>query len=491
LPKKAESQKVLDGRAEVCSYTRAPEKFFLRVFIPEKRGYESLRIEGVSTLEEACSKALDSYLLLSKQEKPRKVIEETRGTSGSEMTSIRRVLITDAVQTFLTEQDERVEAGMLKPSTVRQVRNQLRLHFLPYCKETGLLYTKDIKVGCLDKYPVLVKCSSRNTIRTHIATIGQFLNSLSRKRLMNPYEASLIGEILPTVKVRQEDKTANPPFRAEDWEIFKRAMKKWREEAEKEERKDSRKIFHRRRMTCFVMLLHQTGMRPDEALNLRWKDLEVVDIGRFSETKFREEIEKRDEELYQIEQEGIVDVVWDGEDDEEMGRTERLISHLRVLHSKTGQVREVTSNSAQTLGRLRKWTRERVDYLNKKNSRSLEITEDTRMFDNPLSGEWKTQMYNNWTKSWHDLLARCEGLKGPILSEKPYTIYSLRSSRAQWMLEQGVDLAVATKQLGHSPQMLLSTYSRLPVRERAVKEAAHIEYGRKKDKSTTVDVDDI
>jgi integrase len=395
------------------------------------------------------------------------------------------------MDTYLREQQERVDAGLIKAHTLRKMREVLLGHFIPYCKQNELIATRDIKVGSLDRYPNVVKINSRNTLRDHLQKIGAFLRHLVRRRLIDPYAASIIKEVLPTVNIRQEDLTANPPFRAEDWEIFKRAMKSWREEAEKEERKDSRKIFHRRRMTCLVMLLHQTGMRPDEALNLRWKDIEVVDIGRFSETKFREEIEKRDEELYQIEQEGIVDVVWDGKDDEEMGRTKRLISHLRVLHSKTGQVREVTSNSATTIGNLRKWTRERIDYLNKKNFRSLEITEDTKIFDNPMTGEWKTQQYNNWTKSWHDLLARCEGLKGPILSEKPYTIYSLRSSRAQWMLEQGVDLAVATKQLGHSPQMLLSTYARLPVRERAVKEAAHIEYGRKKEKSTIVDVDEI
>ena len=53
---------MLDGRAEVVSYVRDTSVFYLRVRVPQKQGYRSRRIDGVSTLPEAIAKALDTYM---------------------------------------------------------------------------------------------------------------------------------------------------------------------------------------------------------------------------------------------------------------------------------------------------------------------------------------------------------------------------------------------------------------------------------------------
>jgi integrase len=70
-------------------------------------------------------------------------------------------------------------------------------------------------------------------------------------------------------------------------------------------------------------------------------------------------------------------------------------------------------------------------------------------------------------------------LRGARLSQRPYTIYSFRATRAQELLELGVDVALAARQLGHSPNMMMKVYAKLPLRERATKEAARIEFGKR------------
>ena len=95
-------------------------------------------------------------------------------------------------------------------------------------------------------------------------------------------------------------------------------------------------------------------------------------------------------------------------------------------------------------------------------------------------------------KDWRKVLDRLEGqLKGPTMSEHKYSIYSLRSSRAQELMDKGVDVYLAATQLGHSVAILEKVYARLPQRRRATKEAASIEFGKRKISSQIVSLDNL
>lgn len=126
----------------------------------------------------------------------------------------------------------------------------------------------------------------------------------------------------------------------------------------------------------------------------------------------------------------------------------------------------MTYNSNEALSKWKKFQEERVAYFNKKHpQRRIELTQDIKVFNSPLSGEWKSQGYNNYTFHWLELMRRCKDkLRGPLLSEKPYTIYSLRATRAMELLNLGVDVAVAAMSPGHSAQIMLKVYAQLPVR---------------------------
>ena len=83
--------------------------------------------------------------------------------------------------------------------------------------------------------------------------------------------------------------------------------------------------------------MKNSGCRPDELLNLRWKDIQIEDVGRISQSKLEEEIQ-----MYEMD--GI-DVILDDEEDvnpdpnafatsaNQMGREERLIAHIYIKAS--------------------------------------------------------------------------------------------------------------------------------------------------------------
>ena len=218
MPTKAESRKVLDGSGEVLSYKRKPSQFFLRVYNTEKQGYDSVKIEGAEDIETACRAALDVFLDLQSKPKER-VLDLTAQGGVAERThkprgKTKRVRLVDAVKLFLEEQDKRVEAGEIKAGTQNNLRKTLNLHFLPFCEKKGLVYTRDIKVGSLDSFTIHIG-GSKNSLRSHLTNIKTFLKSLARKRQIDPYEAALLSDITPKVKIKQEDLNANPPFRDE------------------------------------------------------------------------------------------------------------------------------------------------------------------------------------------------------------------------------------------------------------------------------------
>ena len=488
MPAKAESRKVLDGRAEVLSYKNKPDVFYLRAYVPEREGYRSLKIEGVSDLDTACKASLDVYLDLSKADKPRVVRDKT--SSSTRSSGVKKVLLTDAVAIHLKEQQDRVHSGIIKQGYWDTIQPHLNLHFLPYCQSQGLVYTRDIKMGCLDAYPTFkLNSNKRSTVKTQLTTIKAFFKALARKRLLDPYEAALIEEIVPKIKLRDIDLSANPPFRDEtEWLEFVKVLHQWVKEGEKTN--NPKILYYRRRFWSLVMCLKQSGARPGEMLSLKWSDIETEDIGRFSETK-----EQEDFEFYRQQGWSEADIKDLPEEAREaIGIVPRYITHLRIIDTKTGTPREVTCNSAEVLSRLKKFQLERVAYLNKKYPATpIELTPDTKVFDYAMGGNWISTKYDTYTKTWIELMERAKDrLKGPLLSDEPYHIYSLRSTRAQELLHLGVDVAVAAKSLGHSASTMLRVYARLPVRSQAMKAAVDgIQFGRTKTNNKIVELDDV
>ena len=491
MPSVNERRKVLDDRAEVCSYTRDPGTFYLRVWHKESRSYKSSRIDGAGDIDEAASKALDVYLAITSGTSP----STSKAKNNGDVQKARKKngVITDLIERYLAEELEKVEKGLLKPGTVKNKQETLRNHLIPYLKEQKVTKTNDIKVGVFDRYELVRAGCSRHTIRRELAAMKMFCAWLHRHRLIDPYEFN--ADLFKPVKLKDEDWDSNPPIRDEkEWKIILKHLHAFVKEGERHPKK---KVgMARKRFWTLLLLLKNGGFRPSEALALRWSDLEFENVGRISQSK-------REAELQLYEEEGMLNELNQKQLDS-LGRVDRYVVHVRVLASKTGALREVTCNAASPLAR---WKKELRMYMDKHEehftyngvvlARSEKdglpiIPMDTPVFSIPEKNEWKMSDYSIYNYYWRELMKRAKDeLRGPILSPHRYTIYSLRSTRAVELFELGVDPFLSGKQLGHLPDMMAKIYARLPSRKRATKEAAHIQFGKRDDGGEIVDVDDI
>ena len=494
MPSIAARAFVLEGRAEVVAYTRDSSKYFLRVRVPNKAGYKSRRIDGVETLEAAVDAALDTYVLLGSAEQPSK---PRRGTKeGTKIVSNKRGVFAWLDQ-FLDSEHEKCQAGIIKGATLKNKEEIVRKHLKPYLQFEGITRPNQIKVGVFEKYEYWRVERNRKegddppsklTLRKEAALIGNFVGYLVKNRCIDAYEAAQKKDIAPKIRLSDNDFDSNPPIRdADEWRVILTEIRKWVKEGASHQR--PRTLIYRRMFWTLVLLLKQTGMRPAEARNLRWKDVETEDIGRFSKTQWEKDMA--------FMQDQNIDPYSEFEEDEveamELGRVSRYVTHLKITQSKTKSMREVTSNSAETLARWKKWQKE---YLNDIQSRVVgfdyEVSEDDLVFGIPEHNGVRITTYNTLNINWRKIMERCgDKLKGPMMSEHKYTLYSLRSTRAQELMDMGVDVYLAATQLGHTVAILEKVYARLPQRRRATTEAAHIEFGKRKDNNQIVEIEEV
>ena len=494
MPSIAARASVLEGRAEVVAYTRDSSKYFLRVRVPDKAGYKSRRIDGVDTLEAAVEAALDTYMLLGSAEQPSK---PRRGTKeGTKIVSNKRGVFAWLDQ-FLNSEYEKSEAGIIKEVTLKNKIEIVRKHLKPYLQSEGITRSNQIKVGTFDKYEYWrvernrqegCDAPSKLTLRKEAALIGNFVGYLVKNRCIDAYEAAQKKDIAPKIRLSDSDFDSNPPIRdADEWRVILTEIRRWVKEGASHQH--ARTLIYRRMFWTLILLLKQTGMRPAEARNLRWKDIETEDIGRFSKTQWEKDME--------FMQDQDIDPYREFDKDEleamELGRVSRYVTHLKITQSKTKSMREVTSNSAETLARWKSWQKE---YLMDIQSRVVgfdyEVSEDDLVFGIPEHNGVQITTYNTLNINWRKIMDRCgDKLKGPMMSDHKYTIYSLRSTRAQELMDMGVDVYLAATQLGHTVAILEKVYARLPQRRRATTEAAHIEFGKRKNTNQIVEIEEV
>ncbi len=441
MPTIAHQEKVLDGKAEVISYERDPSVFYLRVYVPEKRSYKTRRFTDCASLVEAKAECLDLFLELNQngatRSKPRRGITDENYS--------KKYSIDKAVKEYLAEQKKLVDSNLLQERTYQQKEQFFNSNFTDYCRRHGISDTKQIKVGFLDDYLVEHGEATRMTLKTHISRIKQFLNYLSKHRLMGLYEAANIKLILPKIKIRDVDNDANPPFTPQAWRIFLNALHQWQGEKTVVHQSSYQKNYRRMMWTLFVFL-KQSGLRPVEAFALNWEDITMENVQRVRST----------------------------------GETvDRFVSHVKVWNSKTGSIREVSCNAYD---RLYDWS---IYQKNRAASLGIKITKETKVFSIARNGEMYQPTYLSTYKAFNKVLDKARPyLPLPELSRKYYTLYSCRSSRAFDLMSMGVDIYIAAQQMGHSVVVLQKIYSRLPQRRRATEEAARLPIGEPRRKES-------
>ena len=112
MPKLHIKEKALQGKAEVLSYAHAPERFYLRFYVPataeRARHYRSVQLSS-GTLSGAHEEALEAYLKL--QSEPVVQGGQSREERKTKTTPFIDVELYALAQELLAKDVERVEAG--------------------------------------------------------------------------------------------------------------------------------------------------------------------------------------------------------------------------------------------------------------------------------------------------------------------------------------------------------------------------------------------
>ena len=469
-------EKVLDGRGEVVAYKHQPSIFVYREWVKERRVYRSKRLEGATNINDAKALAIQVAFQFAGKEK---------ADSKKEQIAIDKKLRTQpiekAVSEYLEYQHKRLEADIIKIGTYEQKYLTLTKTLLPYLVAEGISKTRQINEITFQNYLIYRKGMKKLTWLKEIVIIKEFLSSwLLKHRLIEP-EVVADKKLFPTIKVRHVDLMANPAINADDWTVINKETRLWVKQGASNS--NHRVHLWRTLFWHYTLVAKNTGARGEELRKLKWKDVEIRDVGRISASKRREEIEE-------LEAEGI-EVIEDVNDDntawannpDELGREERLIAYVNVTSGKTGQSREIPTSIGYAFVRWR-------DYLNeyyKKHGLAKQVSGDDLVFGN-INNDCR--MYNSKTfyASWAEIRRRVsEELIGHKFSNERYSLYSLRSTFVENKLLEGCDLFLLSRICGHDAKILLKHYERLDIRARA-EELTSLPFGTKRKQDVKVEL---
>lgn len=474
MPAIHHKEPVLDGRAELLSYTRDPSVYFLRVYDAPRRAYRTQKLEEAGSLTEAKEMALDAFIGLSQRQPDGTLGKKPKRGSAVGSTKKRKQKIVDLMHEWHQGFIKQHQAGLIRDATLRNRKSNMD-GLIPFFNQEGLIYTDQIKVGCFDNYPIYRADYSIWTWKRELTHLKEFLVHLVTAGHLDA--ALLINKkLIPAVKPKDSDYDSNPPWRDSDLAVFWKEMHAWVKEGGWI--LNGRWLHSRRRMWTFFAFLRASGCRPGEALGVRWSDIEFDNVKRFSQTMFEENMQKLSVENPEIDIQRIMELPEDNPERMSFGMVDDVVTHIRILHSKTHKAREVSCRAADRLLAWKQWQREELA----KQRGSLKLTEDTLVFALPIHNEWRRLAERTYATGWETMMERCNmKLKGAELTDRKYTPYSFRSYRAMELKRMGVDPLLAADLLGHDVSVMQKIYARLPARERATKEAAAFTPGRRKE----------
>ncbi|MEL6769424.1 MAG: site-specific integrase [Pseudomonadota bacterium] len=179
----------------------------------------------------------------------------------------------EAAQTFAAEY-EAITRGRRSPKWVQGHKDRLRLHLLPYF---GSKFLAEITSGAAQGYRVQRmtrpeevpeerwKPPARNTIHNEIVTLSMVLKRAQRHGWV---------ETVPDLSdpYRRESKVEHRPwFTPNEYRQLYRATR-----ANANNPKNTRYRWHAEQLHDFVLFMANTGLRPDEAKNLKYRDVTIV-----------------------------------------------------------------------------------------------------------------------------------------------------------------------------------------------------------------------
>ena len=291
MPKIADKRKVLGGRGSVVLYASGTSagQFFYRELIKGTKKYKTRRIDGVSSMDEAEAAATEVAFELNREPEISILFDKSDGNSQSRRKRDyvtgkvvdrrpRKQRIEDAMDAWLAKEQERVDAGLISQGYLNARRNGLKNHVLSYLDHKLIFFTNEIDLNSFTDYPIWRSGATPVVRRQEIKWIREFC---LRYLVKNKYIGSdlvLDKSFLPSILIKQTDLMKNPAINSEDWKVIIDFVRDdWRLRPLRQENKGA--WFFRNMFWHFILFMKNTGMSPEEILKMKWKQIEIVDVG--------------------------------------------------------------------------------------------------------------------------------------------------------------------------------------------------------------------
>ena len=422
----------------VFCYEKGKEGWYVRKWNKAERKYRIKRIDGATTQNEALAnfyKALATF-----EETPQRVLRKVSDSAT----------ISELADEFIKFEIGRVDAGLKDAKSAETRRNNLR-RMLEYLAVKDVEFPSQITAATWQDYPVFRKSVRKMTRKSELKDIAVFCRSYLVPHGYITNELAMSRGFIPKLTISDDELDANPAITPSDYKVINNYIRtQYCGSASTYIGEYSRMEF-----ATFVHLLKNSGCRPSELLALRRKDVQITNPKRWSESK------QKWEDNY------------------------KLKLHIRT--SKTGKRRDVLcrSNAADNLLQFLKYQR---GWLNANNF-TFTIKDESLVFGNPKEHFDKTLHYRCFDKRWMQIRNAVHNqIEGNRFSERPYTLYSLRSTFIEDCIADGLDVYLVARLCGNSVAVIQKYYDRHDVIKRA-EEVQALPYGKTKPPEVeTIDV---
>ena len=459
---------VLNGRAQVLQYEREPGIWIYRQLIPGSRKYLTRRI-GIVPLADALVQATDLYLKLQDQV----------DSDGQLMLGAHTVKA--AVQRWLSIAEERFNTGQIKQSAFKSKEGVLLGPLLHYLNHKKVSTISQLKIdtfldyrswGLTEGYKLIKtrggpKVPKESTVKRDLVQIKDWFNNF-----LIPRGYTTVVPTFETIVIRKDELDANPPIPLKpDWVHIYKELERWAEAGKSFN--NQRVGYWRQLFRHFCLISYNAGTRPQELYG----------------TKESRRIEQWDG-TFKLQEEIVGGIRW--EDVEVYEATHLspsgkpfpvLEATIYIRKSKTGEPREVPSNTGLYFKRLR----EMADLYRKENNLPS-LTQKDYVFFNPYTN--KPYPYTQWQKSWDRLVTELGDKLNPVRTERKYTLRSMRSSYITNQIEEGKDVYLIKQLTGHSLEILNRHYDRSQIKSRRAEATART-YGKRQENLKRVDLQNL
>lgn len=397
--------KLMGGEIQIFRYDTRPG-WYVRFWNKERRRYvvRSLKTEDASLATDRAIQIWKELVPLIKAGVPTEALT-----------------FQAAVHQYLNHKEARVDAGEIKAGAHRDSVTQLKT-FLIYCKIEGIQRISDVQPHSLDGFMEWRRDKSlkvttgkegtlkRASLNKSIREVRAFWKYLRKKRL-----TSVDIDLMEVTTRHEEARTKNVAFTPEHWCLIEGELLRMSKETQGERREllPGQQYF-RHLMKTLLQVLCDSGMRPQEAVNLlEWRDLTLHERGK--------------------------------------SPAELALSGACSLQIRnpTGKGSRITVCDSGVY--LKLWRRYVQQW--RKDTGHRVLRQSDLIFGNPLTDQ--PYVYSYFGNYFRDVLATL-GLTG-----LGYTIRSSRGFCVTRLLASGHPAYLVAKNLGHSQEVMKKSYEQL------------------------------